>query len=172
MKFICWRSVHQTHKAQILKRWEKMFYLQGLLLSDFSKSPHTHFFTCSPPLVPTCVSHTLLDHQQGLARRSASRVSFIHMTSKRANQLMSSKPRECLCGTSHTTSIHCAEADWVTEQCSGNITKTLLNFCLWLSLYHCPCWCVLCSPSLPTFHESKPAERATQTQQLLRPSLA
>lgn len=40
------------------------------------------------------------------------------------------KPQEGLYGMSHITSIHSPEAVWVTEQCSGNITKTLLNFCL------------------------------------------
>lgn len=70
------------------------------------------------------------DHQQGLAWTSSSWVSFSHMTSKRANQLTRSKPNhESLCGTSHTTSTSSPRADWVTEQCSGNITKTLLNFC-------------------------------------------
>lgn len=47
---------------------------------------------------------------------------------------LQTKPREGLCGMSHITSICSPEADWVTEQCSGNITKTLLNFCLSLSL--------------------------------------
>lgn len=44
------------------------------------------------------------------------------------------KPREGLCGMLHRISIGSPEADWVTEQCSGNITKTLLNFCHWPSL--------------------------------------
>lgn len=48
------------------------------------------------------------------------------------------KPRESLCGMLHITSIRSPEADWVTEQCSGNITKMLLNFCLSLSLSVCP----------------------------------
>lgn len=44
------------------------------------------------------------------------------------------KPREGLCGMLHTTSIHSPEAAWVTEQCSMNMTKMLLNFCLSLCL--------------------------------------
>lgn len=57
--------------------------------------------------------------------------------SQSADELQT-KPREGLCGMSHTTSIRSPEADWVTEQCSGNITKTLLNFCLSLSLSAVP----------------------------------
>lgn len=115
------------------------------------------------------------DHQQGLAWTSSSWVSFSHMTSKRANQLTRSKPNhESLCGTSHTTSTSSPRADWVTEQCSGNITKTLLNFCPPLP-HHLYC-CALCFPLLPPLHPSshrlEPAERATQIQQLLWPSLA
>lgn len=49
--------------------------------------------------------------------------------SQSADELQT-KPREGLCGMLHITSIHSPEAGWVTEQCSGNITKTLLNFCL------------------------------------------
>lgn len=123
------------------------------------------------------------DHQQGLAWTSSSWVSFSHMTSKRANQLTRSKPNhESLCGTSHTTSTSSPQADWVTEQCSGNITKTLLNFC---PSPFCPplpypfltiSTAVLCFPLLPSLHPSshrlEPAERATQIQQLLWPSLA
>lgn len=92
-----------------------------------------HAFLLTRPLPH---SHALLvDHQQGLAwRSSSSRVSSSRMTSKGANQLMSTKPREGLCGMLHITSIRCPKADWVTKQCSGNITKTLLNFCLSLSL--------------------------------------
>lgn len=52
------------------------------------------------------------------------------------------KPREGPCGMLHITSICSPEADWVTEQCSGNITKTLLNVhlsrSLSLSLSACP----------------------------------
>lgn len=101
--------------------------------------------------------------------------------SQSADELQT-KPREGLCGMSHTTSIRSPEAAWVTEQCSGNITKTLLNFCLSLSVPAPLCfprylyWCaplpfLPLSPH-PSSHEPEPAERATQIQQLLRPSLA
>lgn len=53
--------------------------------------------------------------------------------SQSADELQT-EPWEGLCGMSHITSICSPEADWVTEQCSGNITKTLLNFCLPLCL--------------------------------------
>lgn len=53
--------------------------------------------------------------------------------SQSADELQT-EPWEGLCGMSHVTSICSPEADWVTEQCSGNITKTLLNFCLPLCL--------------------------------------
>lgn len=93
--------------------------------------------------------------------------------------VLQTKPREGLCGMSHITSIRSPEADWVTEQCSGNITKTLLNFCLSLCPFISPSLFLLVCPLLslplsphPSSHELEPAEHATQIQQLLRPSLA
>ncbi|KAK5857248.1 hypothetical protein PBY51_010504 [Eleginops maclovinus] len=95
------------------------------------------------------------------------------MTSIRANQLMSSRlSRERV---SVTHSVHRSpEAVRVTEQCSGNITKTLLNFCLPLSPFMFPPLSLLVSPlpPLPPSPEPEPAERATQIQQLWWPSLA
>lgn len=56
-------------------------------------------------------------------------------SSQSADELQT-KPQEGLRGMSHITSIRSPEADRVTEQCSGNIPKTVLDFCL--SLSACP----------------------------------
>lgn len=106
-------------------------------------------------------------------------------SSQSADELQT-KPQEGLRGMSHITSIRSPEADRVTEQCSGNITEALLNFCLSLSLSlslpapsSIPHYLYGCAPLLSlslslhsSSHESEPAERATQIQQLLQPSLA
>lgn len=172
--------------TDIQKTKKKHFNYTDYCVWCFTKPMHAFLLSFPTPLsFPLCVSCTFLDHQQGLAWRSSSWVSFSRMTSKRSQSAdeLQTKPREGLCGMSHTTSIHSPEADWVTEQCSGNITKTLLNFCLSLSLSACPfifpslspLVCPLLSLPLsphPSSHELEPAERATQIQQLLRPSLA
>lgn len=90
----CWTPVHHMHKAQIFKSLKKMFHLHWLLCLVFQKAHmlFSFFSLFHPLLFPLCLSCTFLDHQQGLAWRSSSRVSFSCMTSKWANQLMNSKP--------------------------------------------------------------------------------
>lgn len=77
----------------------------------------------------------LVDQQQQQQRQQLMGVLQPHdQQSNQSADVRRTKPREGLCGMMHRTSIRSPEADWVTEQCSGNITKTLLNFCRWLSL--------------------------------------
>lgn len=164
MRQSCWMPVHQMHNAPIFKRLIKI-EVSSTPTTVPGVSEPTH---ASPPPGPPTRSR-LEEQLTGVLQPHDQRLS------QSADELQT-EPREGPCGTSHTTSVHSAEADWVTEQCSGNTTKTLLNFCLSPpAALSFPCyliWCVLCFPSLPSFHESEPAERVTQTQQLLRPSLA
>lgn len=127
---------------------------------------------CMPFSSPSPLAHSyalLLDHQQGPAWGSSSSwVSSSCITSEGANHLMSSEPRKGLCGMLHITSIGSPEADRVTEQCSGNITKTLLNFCLSFSLPARPfifpslslLVCPLCS--IPPSHPIPPPTSQSQ----------
>lgn len=107
-----------------------------------------------------------------------------HMTGKRANQQMSSAPNHerlsVACCTHHPFTL--LRFRGVTEQCSGDVTKMLLHFCLSLfpSLAACPFHpslsittsapSVIRRPHLttpPTHthtppHASEPADRATR----------
>lgn len=115
----------------------KRFFKKSFIYTDncvWSFTKHVHaFLTPTPSLCfkvfpgpPTrsCFMEQLMGVlQQHDQQRSQS-----------ADELQT-KPREGLRGMSHIASIHSPEADRVTEQCSGNITKTLLNFCLSRSLF-------------------------------------
>lgn len=92
----------------------------------------------TPPLLPNSRVFPLClmcwTTNRVLLGGAAAHVSHDRRRSESAHALRT-KPREGLCCTSHTASIRSAEANWVTEQCSGNITKVAAQL---LSLSVCP----------------------------------
>ncbi len=135
-----------------------MFQLHWLLCLVFHKT-HACFSPLSPhPLTfPLCVSCTLLDHQQGLAWRSSSWVSFSRMTSKGANQLLSSKPNHervsVACRTQHPSTLLRPTGSLSNvlgtsqRRCSTSVSLSL-SLPAPLSLPRYLHWCALCFPSL------------------------
>lgn len=132
----------------------------------------------SPTFSSFYVSRRVLDHQQGFAWRSTSWVSFNRMTSKRGQSAdeLQTKPREGLCGTSHTTFTNSPQDAWVTEQCSGENHKR--RRLTWVPfIFHSPPLLVRFLLPLPIItqsssHETEPAEHVPQIRQLSWPSLA